>query len=125
MKPSTIIAGTIILAAALAFLRWGALTIAVFLLTCGLAGCARDNRTAKEVKRDQEVAHVVGAAGSFIGIPAPIGEGIAGLALTVAAAVFGHKHGRKKERNCHREPMPSAARKTLGESATEIIKART
>ncbi len=52
-------------------------------------------------KREEAAAKKTGGAvGGLFGLPPMVGEGLVGLAFSVATAIAGHKNGRKKERKC-------------------------
>lgn len=70
--------------------RFAVIAIAVATLT----GC--DYRLTKG--EETAIKTGTGAAGQVFGIPYPVGEKIAEIALIIAAAIGGHKHGCRHER---------------------------
>ncbi len=66
-----------------------------WMLIIFLSGCHRLSENEKKA-----IKTGAGGAGTLIGLPPIVGEGIAGLILAAISAFAGHKHGRKKERAC-------------------------
>jgi hypothetical protein len=73
------------------------------LVAFGVWGCS--NLTRAEEKKIKDTA---GQVGGMFGLPPYVGESIAGLFLTIAASVEGHRRGRRRERRCQAPPKGTA-----------------
>lgn len=68
-------------------------TILCTCLAALIVGCCQLTREEAEAAK-----HTAGGIGSLFGVPAPVGEAVAGAVIAALGMTVGHKHGRRCER---------------------------